>query len=320
MNKTIFISIAAQDDQELKYTVQNIFNNAEAPERVTVGIALTAMKKTILKEAKSLVKKYNVKLDFVKQKKNDLSVLGIGKGRSRAAALYEDQDYMIQVDCHSLFDKAWDIRLIELFEDASKTTKEEKFVLTAIPPAYKYCCKKHHNAERTGAETRYPYYETQKFFVNVIPKWTESNIIMQKHEKFLPSAKVSPAFIMGDRNFAKNTGIHKEATFYDEDLTQTFNLFSNGFVFVFPNIEDLPVMHLDSKGIVKGHDRFFLLDYLDQEHSDKLHENMQKQYLDFAKKAKKTEFFEAYKQYAKVDLIKGCFTNNQELVPESFKR
>lgn len=319
MNETIFISIAAQDDEELKFTVKYIFENAEYPERVFVGIALTAMKRKTLKEAKRLAEQYNVSLDFVKQNKNDLSVLGIGKGRTRAASLYSDQDYMIQIDCHSFFAKSWDVDLINLFNEARSFLQTENFVLTAIPPAYRYCCAKHPDPEKTGSQTRYPFYETQKFFIDVIPKWAESNIIETRKEKFLPCAKASPAFIMGDKRFAKNPGIYQKATFYDEDLTQSFDLFSRGFFFVFPNIEDLPVRHLDSNGIIKGHDRFFILDYLDSEHNDLLHSNMKKEYLDFANRFKNTKEFIEYKKYAKVDLIKGCFTKNVNIVPESFR-
>lgn len=319
MNETIFVSIAAQDDEELNFTVKYIFENADNPERVSVGIALTAMKRKILKEAKKLTEKYNVSLDFVKQNKNDLSVLGIGKGRTRAAALYSDQDYMIQIDCHSFFDKSWDTNLINLFNEARNFLNVENFVLTAIPPAYRYCCAEHPEPEKTGSETRYPYYETQKFFVDVIPKWSESNINEIRKDRFLPCTKASPAFIMGDKKFAQNPGIYKNATFYDEDLTQSFDLFSRGFFFVFPNIEDLPVRHLDSNGIIKGHDRFFILDYLDDKHHKLLHDNMRKEYLAFANRAKGTKEFFDYKKYAKVDLLKGCFTKNVDIVPESFR-
>lgn len=320
LNNKIFIAIAAQDDEELKYTVKYIFENADHPENVSVGIALTAMKKKSLKEAKQLVKKHNVRLDFVKQKKNDLSMLGIGKGRSRAANLYNNEDYMIQVDCHSLFDKSWDTTLLGLFKEASQVVNNTNVVLTAIPPIYEYCCNKHNNdIVKSGMPTRYAYYLTQEFFINVVPRWGEVDIYQTRSEKFLPQAKVSPAFIMGNKDFAKDPGIYTKATFYDEDLTQSINLFARDFAFVFPNIEDLPVRHLDSKGIVKGHKRFFLLDYLNQENQDLLHENLKKNYLNFVNDPSNADKITKYKKYTKVDALKGCFTHNHDLVPESFR-
>lgn len=317
--KTIFISIAAQDDKELKNTVKHAFNNAVFPKRVVIGIALTSMTRWSKKEAKMLEKEYNVRLSFVKQKKNDLSTLGIGKGRHRAASLYHDEDYMIQVDCHTYFDNEWDVKLINLFEEAKKELQDDKIVLTAIPLVYKYCCHKHPEPIKTKPETRYPYYLTQSFFVNSVPRWVEGELNESLKEKFLPVAKVSPAFIMGDSSFAKNTGIHKDAIFYDEDLTQSINLFDEGFAFVFPNVKDLPVRHLDSNGIVKGHERYFFLHYLNFEKNKEIHKKLQEEYLKFAKDPKNKNKIEKYKKYAKVDAIKGCFTKNVNAVPETFR-
>ena len=46
---------------------------------------------------------------------------------------------------------------------------------------------------------------------------------------------------------------------------------------------------------------------------------MKKEYVDFAKNPENKEAIEKYKKYTKVDAIKGCFTNNYDLVPESFR-
>lgn len=319
LSKTFFVSIASQDDEELKHTIRYIFENADHPENVRVGVGMIAMKKKSLSAVKKLSKKYNVSLKFIKQKKNDLSVLGIGKGRSLAASLYENEDYMIQIDCHSFFDSSWDTKLLKFYKKAESLAKDKNIVLTLIPPAYRYCCSKHKDPIKYGATTRYPYYEPQNFFVNVIPKWTEKDILLERSEELLPVSKVSPAFIMGPKTFGNDPGIYKDATFYDEDLTQSVNLFGRGFAFVFVNVENFPVRHLDSDGIVKGHKRFFILDYLNEKNNKILHLNMQNKYLKFVKDPKNKEAIDKYKKYARVDPLKGCFVYNANVVPESFR-
>jgi len=319
MNKTIFISIAAQDDEELPHTIINLFKNADHPQNITVGVAITCMKKKNLKTLKDLSKEYDIVYDYVKQRKNDRSVLGIGRGRSRAAKLYNNHDFMIQIDCHTYFDSSWDSYLLHLFEEATRYVGDDKILLTAIPRSYAYCCSEHTDILRRGAKTRYPFYEPDHFFVDVIPKWNETDIINVRKDKFLPCAKVSPAFIMGGRDFATDPGIHEPATFYDEDLTQSVTLFDRGFAFVFPNVENLPVSHLDSDGTVKGHERYFLLDYLNARENYLLHENMKKEYIKFAKDPSNFEAAKKYRKYARVDLIKGCFVYNQDLVPKRFR-
>lgn len=319
MKETIFIAMAAQDDEEIKYSIQYAFDNAKYPDRVVIGVGLTAMKRKTLNDIKRMSKKYNVRFNFVKQKRNDFSMLGIGKGRSRAAALYDNEDYMIQVDCHTFFDKDWDVQLLSLFDEAKKELDDEKILLTSIPPVYRYCCSKHNEPIKAEPSIRYPYYLTQSFFVDVVPKWTEIDISIETNEKFVPSAKASPAFIMGDKYFAQDPGIYERATFYDEDITQSIALFDKGFAFVFPNVKDLPVRHLDSKGTVEGHSRFFLLNYLNAEKQDLLHENMKKEYLSFARDPKNTPAITKYKKYSKTDALRGHFSNNKVIIPEGFR-
>lgn len=317
--ETIFISVAAQDDEELKHTIDNAFKNADLPERVFVGVALTAMKSKTLKDLKSRSNKNNnIVFDFIKQKRNNLKTLGIGKGRFRAASLYNNQDYMLQIDCHTFLDISWDTKLISFFKEASEHV-EGKIVLSAIPPVYRYCCTEHNFPIKSNPESRYPYYENNSFFVNVVPRWTEANVLNKGLKKFLPVSKVSPAFIFGNKDFANNHGIHKDAIFYDEDFTQSVNLFNKDFAFVFPNIEDFPVMHLDSNGIIKGHDRYFFLNYLNANNNDLIHEKLRAEYINFVKNKENLKALEKYRKYSKVDPIKGFFSFKKEIIPESFR-
>lgn len=318
--KKIFLSIAAQDDKELKHTLTSAFENADNPERIFAGVFLSAMHKQTKKELTDLAKKNsNIRFTLVKQKRNNLKTLGIGKGRQGAADLYLDEDYMIQIDCHSNFDKSWDTYLISLFEEAVSFVGDDKIVLTGIPPAYRYCCTKHNVPLKTEVKTRYPFYMTSSFFVNSVPRWTDADIVRSNKEKFLPVVKANPAFIMGNKKFANNPGIHKRAIFYDEDLTQSINLFGDGFAFVFPNIEDLPICHLDSEGAIEGHTRYFFLDYLNKENNYIIHEQLKEEYFRFIEDPINSENVKKYYKYSKVHPTKGCFSLENNLVPKRFR-
>lgn len=319
--KTIFVSIAAQDDEELRHTIINLYNNAKNPERVFVGVGLTAMKRQTVKDLKSLANSNsNIRYKLVKQKRNNIETLGIGKGRTMAASLYDEEDYMLQIDCHSFLEDSWDTKLISLFKEAEDFVGGGRYVITGIPPRYEYCCKEHDTPKPVVPNKRYPFYFTHEFFVYVVPRWSETDLSNHKHlPKFIPVSKVSPAFIFGNKDFAKNHGVHKEAIFYDEDYTQTINLFGKDFAFVFPNIEDLPVRHLDSMGIIEGHDRAFFLDYVNLKNNDLLHLKLQKSYLGFINDKKNKEIINLYRLYAKVDPVKGFFSTNQMPIPKKFR-
>ncbi len=320
MNKpTIFISMASQDDEETKYAIQHAFKNAKFPERVFLGVGLTCLSKKYLKEIELLAKENShIKIKYVKQKKNDLKTIGIGQGRTRAASLYDNQDYMLQIDCHSYLDKNWDTKLIDYFLESQKLISNKKnHVISCIPPIYSYN-EKETVIKVDDPKTRYGTYIPNSFFVKVVPKWTEVDIINISSKKFVPAHKLNPACVFGDKEFGKNPGICETAIFYDEDWTQQINLFGRGFAFVFPNVEDFPVRHLDADHISKKHDRMFLTEYLSKNKSIEMHELLVKNYVNFISLEKNQKAIQDYRSYSKADAQKGYFSNSSDFIPKEF--
>jgi hypothetical protein len=305
------------DDKEIQHTVESILKNADSPNLVFVGIGLTAKKNETFKIVKGLSKKYsNVRYLFVKQKTNDLSTLGVGRGRYLAQSLYKNEDYFMQVDSHSYFEKSWDSRLISLFEDAIKEVGDNRVVLTCIPPRYIY--DKNENPQKIEPFTRYPMFD-KGFFVEVVPAWRSEDSLQLSSKKIIPSLKANSAFMFGNSEFAKNTGISPTSIFYDEEIIYSINLFGNGFALAFPNTKDFPVMHLDGDAIIKGHERSFFLDYLSKKNKLKIHENLKENYLSFINNLKNKEKIEKYKKYAKVDPKRGYYSVGSESIPTSFR-
>lgn len=319
MNKTIFVSIASIDDEELKYTLDYIYDNAKYPERVFVGISLIAMKRKSFRDLAKIVKKYkNVTAISHKQKYNDLSTLGVGFNRKRAEELYSGQDYFMQVDAHSFFELNWDERIIELFEEAVAEVGDDNVVLTCIPPIYGYTDEENVVAIRSP-RVRYPQYIVGELFVSAVPRWSDIDSLEISDKKFLPSVKANSAMMFGTKELAKDTGTQSKSMFYDEEVIYSIELFGRGFALVFPNIEDFPVRHLDGDYTVPGHSRAFMLEYLDQEKEDELHRNLKEHYLSYIENPKNKEKLEVYKKYAKVDYKRGHFSARRFYVPEEYR-
>jgi hypothetical protein len=315
-SKTIFISISCMDDEEITYTVNSIFENANHPQNVFVGIGLTAMKSKTLSLVKKISKKYsNVRFSFTKQKKNNIATLGVGLGRLKAQQLYKGEDYFMQVDAHSYFEKGWDDYILDLFQEAVEKVGDEKVVLTCIPPRYVYSGKKQ---ERLDSGVRYPQF-VDGFFVDVVPMWISQDSLQASSENIIPSSKANSAFLFGNKKFAKNTGIVSSSIFYDEEILYSINLFGDGFALAFPNVSDFPIMHLDGDAEIEGHNRFFFLDYLDQNHSKEIHEKLRKNYTSFVSDPKNKDKIEKYKQYAKIDPKLGYFSSQGGSIPKNFR-
>jgi len=314
----IFVCMAAIDDEELGYTIENGFKNADNPENIFFGIHLVYSKNKNKKKLEKLSKKHKtIQYSLVKQVKNKIDTLGVGQGRSKAFSFYNDEDYVLQIDCHSYLDKSWDTKLVNIFKEAVDEVGDDNLVVTAIPPIYTYDNK--NSVEKVGPRTRCSYFKTESLFAGTVPEWGEFDSLEILEKRFFPSVKVNSACVFGNYNFSKDPGINAEAIFYDEEITQTYNLLDRSVALVFPNFEDFPVRHLDGNVMTRGHKRLFFLDYLDESSNFQIHQKLRYNYLKFVNDPKNKKKIEKFKKYSKVDPQRGYFLREQPFIPKSYR-
>lgn len=58
---------------------------------------------------------------------------GASWARSLAMSLYSDEDYFLQIDSHTCFDRNWDITLVDTIESISKRSGNTKIVVSTRP-------------------------------------------------------------------------------------------------------------------------------------------------------------------------------------------
>jgi hypothetical protein len=316
--ETIFVGIPSMADTETSATVRNAIESAEFPERVFLGVSFKDLNKKEYNKVLALKEEYpNINVEFIKLKKRDVSQYGTGDGRYRAQQLYSGQDYMLQVDSHTYFDKNWDSYLINSFKEFKEKTNIKKFILTSYVPYYSYSPeRKRHLGD--SSLPRYPYLNVDEFFLNHLPKWSDK-LISKKYasEKFVPCVKFNGAFAFGDKNFIKNTGVFKDAIFYDEELIQGINLVGDGFALVFLNVEDFPIAHLYSDDINEfGGKRTYFGDLLNSKRQEIVANKAVSNYLNFVLDPENSKKVEIYQKYAKMDVLRGPLLNNY--VPKVF--
>jgi len=93
--KSIYISLSClYFDEELIKTILSAKNNARFPKRVYIGLTIIGnydFYKYILDRTKDIE---NIQIKFFELEGN----IGVGHGRSLAMSLYNNQDYILQVD------------------------------------------------------------------------------------------------------------------------------------------------------------------------------------------------------------------------------
>lgn len=104
--KTIFVMLPSLMDDQIFSTVIDAINKADCPERISFGISTQGLGLESINELQSLseVRACVLPKDIV---------YGIGATRSFLYGLYNSEDYILSLDCHSSFAVGWDSLLIE---------------------------------------------------------------------------------------------------------------------------------------------------------------------------------------------------------------
>lgn len=113
----IYVMIPSLFDDSILDTVMDCINKAEYPERITFGISIQGLENIDFSAIKN--EKRIIKLD-----KN--IVYGIGKTRYQLQKLYNDEEYILSIDCHTGFKQGWDTWLIDKFLEIN----DDKAIIT----------------------------------------------------------------------------------------------------------------------------------------------------------------------------------------------
>ncbi len=106
--RTIFVSVASYRDKECPNTIKEIFTKAYNPERIRIGIC----QQNKDEDVDCLVTPYNDKIRISRLKHTEAK--GPTYARYICSTLYRDEDYYMQIDSHSQFEKDWDKNLIDM--------------------------------------------------------------------------------------------------------------------------------------------------------------------------------------------------------------
>ena len=229
----IFISIASYQDLLLPITINSAFTNAKFKENLRFGI----------------IDQCKVKLDFSKAKlKDQISYVHIDPkdargpcwARSLAQTLLNDEEYFLQVDSHTTFEKDWDVYLIEYIKTLKKKCSNP--VISAYPRGFEivdFDKKVFRKLQDDDHSTHVMVLDKEKTF-------KEGYFSMQKG---LPSQSkniykgflISAGFLFGESDLVEKVPYDPNLYFEGEETTMALRLFTNGFdIFHIPRI---PLFH-----------------------------------------------------------------------------
>lgn len=308
---SIYVSVPSISDDEFIKTLSRCLEKSSGLNKITigaVGIFYYDEKKYIDDFIKFCKETDNIKFKIIDRSKNK----GTGVARKEAFSFYNNEDYYLQIDSHSMFLANWDIILINNLEKAKEFTKLSRVVLSAYPPGYKYI-KSNEIYCHDGWTTQSVSSFTTGSLLSItnhglgcrgceewlpFPLWKEVRTYTDKR-KYIPNPKISGAYLFADKEFAKDY-IHLIKWNYgilEEELIMSIEAYNLGWKFYAIN-DIVPIAHLYAEDVneFSGQRTCIVED-------DILELEVKKNYINYCLDPKNFTKIKKFEKFANVDIL-----------------
>lgn len=219
---SIFISIASYRDPALVQTIESALSNANKPDNLYFGVVIQDIKK----ETPDLSKYKNIKSITMHPR----DARGAGFARDKAVSLLEDQQYFLQIDSHTIFEKGWDDIAINELAKAKEIAKNKKVLLSYFPPPF-YIEQNKSISIIKNDKKQLPYPTRQKPILNKKREWTAERIEFEDKQRSNPeqSSTVLGGFIFADADLVREIPYDPEIAFFGEEICFAMRAWTRGW-------------------------------------------------------------------------------------------
>lgn len=326
---TVYVAMPSLYDTELIPTVLNMFEESSNPNNLYVGVSLLDTNDELANNFIESTKKYsnNIRFEYLEINDNNYKdMLGVGFGRRRVFDLYRGEDYILQVDSHTMVAKNWDTDLINKFHEAQQFLNKKEVILTSYAGSYTFTpdgkrtfVKSNPEANDYYSKLQYIYFSGGAKYYSTIPRWDilPERLLSALPGPFVPSLKFNANFTFSDKEFVSNSGLYDDACFFEEEMIQTFNLIKLGYSFVYPVLDKPIVAHMYTDLWVGDYGFRKSLSDLWPEHQIEMVNRSVRQYKDYLSDPENKEAIREYTRYAKMHPLHGSIYKGP-YVPEYF--
>ena len=218
---SIFISIAAYRDLEVRTTIESAISNSSGENDIYFGVFSQA-------DNHEFIDVSDIK--NVKQRGVPASeAKGAGYARHMAEQFYDSQDYFLQIDAHCIFVKDWDTNLINWYKRIQSETNNDKIIISSWALPYRYEDKKIVlNSTKTHGwhwdGKMVPHYNTIIPYNNV---WTAERIPME--DDYHESLCVLGGLIFATGNLIKEVPYDKRISWNGEEIVYSVRAYTRGW-------------------------------------------------------------------------------------------
>lgn len=211
----IFVAIASYRDTECQWTIKDLYDAAEFPDRVNVGICWqfdAALDQACFLEPYARpdqVQVINVNLQETQ---------GACWAKSRALSLATDEDYVLLIDSHMRFAQNWDSEMIAMLG----VTCNPRAFLSAYPAGYEPPNQRRFSTPRLAPV---------KFFDRVMSQ----NSVLIDMPRPLESYLMAGGYVFAYHQMFKDVPYDPYIYFIGEEIAHAARFFTHGWVGYTPN-------------------------------------------------------------------------------------
>lgn len=261
MNKTIYISVPSVQDAEIFNTINSSIELADSPNNIFVGCchSVPFNNQNIINNIESKLNNKNIKNKFINFYRN----MGVGFGRLNSMSMYSGQDYVLQIDGHTFFQKSWDSILIDMYESIpSKNNniltgylskyeifeKDKRRIVDDLRPIYPmFVSGQEENFLNYTSIERINYWKQN---YSPVPIWVtpgDKEYFSFLPEGYINSRKLNANFMFSNKKLAEDYSklFPWPFLFFEEEFIMSIEAFNLNYSFIFPNLE-IPLSHLYS--------------------------------------------------------------------------
>lgn len=236
---SIFISIASYQDPLLVSTIFSAYDNAENKNDLIFSICDQSDNGIQVNE---IAFSDQIHYDHV----DPVFAKGPCWARHRAQSFFNEEDFFLQVDSHTLFAPKWDSIFIAQLEKISANQKNDDYfkkpIITSYPRSFKVLDFEKGLFElNTGDKhTQVMTYKKDSIFLK--GSFSRQNGIPTKHNDITHAILIAAGCIFTRGSFIKEIPYDPNYYFYGEELSMALRAFTHGYSFF--HIPDAPLFHL----------------------------------------------------------------------------
>ncbi len=238
VNGEIFVSVASFCDPELQFTLSSLFGQASQPERLHVAVIDQSADDN---RSWIAAQPFAAQIRYVQL--NPVDSRGVSWARSLAFSLYQNEQWLLQIDSHTLFEPGWDERLIGQCQTLCERVARP--IISTYPPPFRF--------DEAG-KPFLPYEKSQSIYA-LRPK---EDATMDAHSPKMPFAvthhaidqdfevghHIAGGFLFTLGRFTQDVPYDPYMYFHGEEQNMALRAYTAGYTIFHPRHALIPLAHL----------------------------------------------------------------------------